>query len=62
MSKIKGKAIIMLLVFITIFNVLNIANFAIWAKEGEIEDILNQIKTLLPNCYVCNLDGKVIRI
>ena len=26
------------------------------------EDILNQIKTLLPNCYVCNLDGKVIRI
>ena len=43
MSKIKGKAIIMLLVFITIFNVLNIANFAIWAKESEIEDILNQI-------------------
>lgn len=23
-------------------------------------DILNQIKDILPNCYICNLDGKVI--
>ena len=23
-------------------------------------DMLNKIKTLLPNCYICNLDGKVI--
>ena len=23
-------------------------------------DILNEIKRLLPNCYICNLDGKVI--
>lgn len=25
------------------------------------EDILKEIKILLPNCYICNLDGKVIR-
>ena len=24
------------------------------------KDILNEIKTMLPNCYICNLDGKVI--
>lgn len=23
--------------------------------------ILNEIKSLLPNCYICNLDGKIIR-
>ena len=23
--------------------------------------VLNQIKSLLPNCYICNLDGKVIK-
>ena len=26
------------------------------------ENMLNKIKDLLPNCYICNLDGKVIRI
>ena len=25
------------------------------------ESILNEIKTILPNCYICNLDGVVIR-
>lgn len=25
------------------------------------DNILNEIKTLLPNCYICNLDGKVIK-
>lgn len=24
------------------------------------ENILNEIKSILPNCYICNLDGKVI--
>ncbi len=24
------------------------------------KDIINEIKTMLPNCYICNLDGKVI--
>ncbi len=24
------------------------------------KEILNEIKKLLPNCYICNLDGKVI--
>ena len=24
------------------------------------ENILNEIKRLLPNCYICNLDGRVI--
>lgn len=24
------------------------------------KDILNEIKNMLPNCYICNLDGKVI--
>ena len=23
--------------------------------------VLNEIKSLLPNCYICNLDGKVIK-
>ena len=26
------------------------------------EKILNEIKVLLPNCYICNLDGKVIKV
>lgn len=26
------------------------------------EDILNSIKKYFPNCYICNLDGKVIKI
>lgn len=26
------------------------------------DKILNEIKTLLPNCYICNLDGKVIKV
>lgn len=26
------------------------------------EKILNEIKELLPNCYICNLDGKVIKV
>lgn len=26
------------------------------------EEILNEIKMLLPNCYICNLDGKVIKV
>lgn len=26
------------------------------------DKILNEIKILLPNCYICNLDGKVIKI
>ncbi len=26
------------------------------------QEYLNQIKQLFPNCYICNLDGKVIRI
>ena len=26
------------------------------------ETMLNKIKELLPNCYICNLDGKVIKI
>ena len=25
------------------------------------ENILNEIKSILPNCYICNLDGKIIR-
>ena len=25
------------------------------------DSILNEIKELLPDCYICNLDGKVIR-
>lgn len=25
------------------------------------ENILNEIKSILPNCYICNLDGKVIK-
>lgn len=25
------------------------------------DNILNEIKSLLPNCYICNLDGKVIK-
>jgi hypothetical protein len=24
------------------------------------QEILNEIKKILPNCYICNLDGKVI--
>ena len=31
----------------------------IYEKDDK---ILSEIKTLLPNCYICNLDGKVIRI
>lgn len=26
------------------------------------ETMLNRIKELLPNCYICNLDGKVIKV
>ena len=26
------------------------------------EKILNEIKELLPNCYICNLDGKIIKV
>ncbi|MBQ2872597.1 MAG: hypothetical protein IJE89_01195 [Bacilli bacterium] len=26
------------------------------------QDYLNQLKSLFPNCYICNLDGKVIKI
>lgn len=26
------------------------------------EEILNEIKELLPNSYICNLDGKVIKV
>ena len=29
-------------------------------KYEQDNDMLNKIKTLLPNCYICNLDGKVI--
>lgn len=29
-------------------------------KYEKNTDILNKIKSLLPNCYICNLDGKVI--
>ena len=25
------------------------------------EEILNYIKNKLPDCYICNLDGKIIR-
>ena len=31
----------------------------IYEKDSS---ILNEIKKLLPNCYICNLDGKVIYI
>ena len=26
------------------------------------QDYLNQLKSLFPNCYICNLDGKVIKV
>ena len=26
------------------------------------KDIINEIKKMLPNCYICNLDGKVINV
>lgn len=30
-------------------------------REYELDiNVLNEIKKLLPNCYICNLDGKVI--
>lgn len=29
-------------------------------KYEKDENILEKIKTLLPNCYICNLDGKII--
>ena len=29
-------------------------------KHEKDNKILNEIKKLLPNCYICNLDGKVI--
>ena len=29
-------------------------------KIEEDRDALNYIKTRLPDCYICNLDGKVI--
>lgn len=31
-------------------------------KYEKDKKILNKIKILLPNCYICNLDGKVIKI
>lgn len=31
-------------------------------KYEKDEKILNKTKELLPNCYICNLDGKVIKI
>lgn len=31
-------------------------------KYEKDEKILNKIKELLANCYICNLDGKVIKI
>ena len=30
-------------------------------KYEKDNEMLNKIKTLLPNCYICNLDGKVIK-
>ena len=30
-------------------------------NKQNIEEILNYIKDKLPDCYICNLDGKVIR-
>ena len=30
-------------------------------KYENNNNILKEIKILLPNCYICNLDGKVIR-
>jgi len=42
------------------------ANFIEGILVGRIyekdEKILNEIKEMLPNCYICNLDGKVIKV
>ena len=31
-------------------------------KYENNDKLLTEIKSLLPNCYICNLDGKVIQI
>lgn len=31
-------------------------------KYEKDENVLKKIKELLPNCYICNLDGKIIKI
>ena len=38
-----------------------IEDILVGRKYENNNNILKEIKILLPNCYICNLDGKVIR-
>ena len=39
-----------------------ITGILVGRKYEKDNNILKEIKNLLPNCYICNLDGKVIVI